>query len=408
MCPRSNPTKLRFLAGWLASGLLTIAPVALAGNEAEYAKQRAAEQEQMIRTQRTISRFGGGSYSAFPLTMLPPGIKYEAGKVSLVPDPTDRVGGKIAVYLINATDQPLNQADSEAPQCLSEVREGGQWRACDSYLFGCGNSPLPKDLPPGYGKVFAAADPFVGDAEGELRYYLTLPVGKPVVSASFPGRYSSQKLEEATFPGYAGAAIMNGLDGKKWWDACWSVPHSREECLAAAELERCEGGFTKTRSALVRWNDRNLPGEQMARCHAVSIELLGRPWYPEINETRLIQRCLKALAHRAGEQAEFGSPERCRAMIWRYLTCSRKRREINIRARLINPEQSERMRLWDNPWGVDRESFSALVREAVESLHSPNRKEREAVVEFLSGSWIKPIYWPDNSGSSDPGGWRQE
>jgi len=40
-------------AWWLASGLLTITPIALAQNEAEYAKRRAAEEEQMIRTPRT-------------------------------------------------------------------------------------------------------------------------------------------------------------------------------------------------------------------------------------------------------------------------------------------------------------------------------------------------------------------
>lgn len=403
MHSRFNLNRFRFLAGWLTSGLLTTAPVALAGNEAEYAKQRAAEQEQALRTQRTISRFGDVSCSTFPLMMLSPGIKYEVGKVSLIPDPTDRGGGRIAVYLVNATDQPLPGADSEARQCLLEAKDGGQWRACDNYLFGCGNIPLPKDLPPGYGQIFSAADPSVGDVEGELRYYLSLPSCGFIVSASFPGKYDSRRMEEATFKGYAGAAIMNGLDGRKWWDVSWSVPHSREECLAAAELERCEGGFTKTRSALVLWKDRNLPGEQMAYCRAI-IELLARPWYPDVDGSRLIQRCAKALTH--VEPAEFGSPERCRAMIWRYLKCSRRMREIVLRGMLVGPEQWERMkkdRLSGNPWGADRESFSILIREAVESQHSPNREEREAVAEFLSGSWIKPVYWPDNS---DPSGSR--
>lgn len=391
MRPRSNLTIFRFLAGWLASGLLTIAPIALAGNEAENAKKRAEEEEQRIRTQRT----GGNSYSAFPLTMISPGIKFEAGKVSLIPDPTDQGGGRIAVYLINATDQPLKWADSVTLRCFLEVRDSGQWRACESYLADCGNNPPPKDLPPGYGKIFVALDPSVGDATGELRYCVTLFEGGPVVSASFPGKYNSQKLEEATFPGRAGAAILNGLHGKDWSDSWWSVAHTPEECLAAAELDRCEGGFTTTHSALVRWKDRNLPGDEMARCRVVSSELLGRPWYPEIDGSRLIQRCLLALDPGAGERAEFGSPEHCRATIWRYLKSNRRRIEL-----FINPERWEQMKrnqLSDNPWGADRESVSALVQEALASLHSPRPDEREAVAEFLRDSWITAVYWPDDS-----------
>jgi hypothetical protein len=387
MRPRSNPAMLRLLAGCL----FTITPVAMAGNEAEYAKKRAAEQEQIIRTQRTISRFGGSSYSAFPLTMISPRIKFEAGKVSLVPDPTDRGSGRIAVYLINATDQPLSGADRDTLWCFLEARDSGQWRACEGYLAGSGNNPPPKDLPPGYGKIIDALDPSVGDATGELRYCLTLPSYGPVVSASFPGKYSSQKLEEATFSGWAGAAIMNGLDGKKWTDLSWSVPRSREECLAAAELERCEGGFAHTRSALIRWKDRDLPGGQMARCRVVAIELLERPWYPEIDESRLIQRCVKALARGAGERAEFGSPEHCRAMIWRYLKSHERKSAIDMRGGYINPERREqikRNRLSGNPWGADRESVSILLREAGESLRSSNRQEREAAAEFLDSSWI--------------------
>jgi hypothetical protein len=386
MCPRYGLATPRSLARLVASGLLTIAPVALAQNEAEYAKKRAAEEELMIRTQRT----GGNSHSAFPLTMISPGIKFEAGKVSLVPDPTDRGGGKIAVYLINATDQPLPLADSVTLRCFLEVRDNGQWRACESYLADCGNNPPSKDLLPGYTKIVGALDPSVGDATGELRYCLTQSSYGPIVSASFPGKYSAQKLEEATSPG-AGAAIVNGLEGKAWSGFWWSVPHSPEECLAAAELERCEGGFTLTRSALVRWKDRNLPGEEMARCRAVAIELLGRPWHPEIDEPRLIQRCVKALGHRAGEPAEFGSPERCRAVIWRYLKFNERKSEVDMRGGYINPERREqikRSRLSGNPWGADRESISALVREARESLRSSNRQEREAAAEFLDSSWI--------------------
>jgi hypothetical protein len=387
MRPRSHLAMLRFLACWLASGLLLIAPVARAENEAEYAKKRAEEEEQRIRTQRT----GGGCYSAFPLTMISPGIKFEAGKVSLVPDPTDRGGGRIAVYLINATDKPLPRADSVTLRCFLEVRDSGQWRACESYLADCGNNPPSKDLLPGYAKIVGALDPFVGDATGELRYCLTQSSCGPIVSASFPGKYNAQKMEEATFSGWAGAAILNGLDGKKWTDPSWSVPRSREECLAAAELERCEGGFTLTRSALVRWKGRNLPGEEMARCRVVAIELLERPWHPEIDESRLIQRCVKALARGAGERAEFGSPEHCRAMIWRYLKSHERKSAIDMRGGYINPERREqikRNRLSGNPWGADRESVSILLREAGVSLRSSNRQEREAAAEFLDSSWI--------------------
>jgi hypothetical protein len=212
-----------------------------------------------------------------------------------------------------------------------------------------------------------------------------------VVSASFSGKYSSQKLEEATFAGWAGAAITNGLDGKKWRDSSWSVSYTWEECLAAAELERCEGGFTQTRAALVRWKDCDLPGEEMARCRKVAIELLGRPWYPERDESRLIQRCVKALTSDAGKRGEFGSPELCRAMIWRYLKFSEQKSRFDMMG-FINPERFEQMkrnRLSGNPWGVDRESVSVLLREAEVSLRSSNRDEREAAAEFLASSWIK-------------------
>jgi len=395
MRPWNRQSGLDFCSRGVAITLLAIAQMASGDTEAEYAKLRYERTVERIRTRRAIEPYGGEAlWLTFPLSAISPEIRYEPGKVSLVPDPADRGGGKIAVYLINATELPLPGADSVTLQCFQEIKEGDQWRICEVYVPGCGNNPEPKDLPPGHAKIYSATDPALGDAAGELRYCIGGLWSLPVASASLSGRYGSQTLADATPWGRAGMAIRNGLEGKGWVETPdspeLSAARSPVECLAMAELERCLGGFTTTSSELARWKESGLPGEEMARCQTVAKELLNLPWPRQEEGARLIDRCLKALAPRAAGHASFGSPEQCRAMIWRYLG-NRRRLPLVF----VNPESAERMKknaASGNPWGADQASIEALLREAEKSRESGLPDEREAAAAFLASSWIKRVH----------------
>jgi hypothetical protein len=116
--------------------------------------------------------------------------------------------------------------------------------------------------------------------------------------------------------------------------------------------------------------------------------LLERPWDRQQDAPALFERCFTALTRHGGENAEFGSPERSRAMVWRYLSEFRS----SFLEVFINPERWDQLQAIErsgNPWGVDQKRVTALVAEATASLRSPDREEREAASTFLdkAASW---------------------
>ncbi len=354
-----------------------------------------------LRTRTTIRYLLTNSVpSGFPLGQVSTELKVEPGRVSLLPDPKDQGSGLIAVYLANATDKAVHGADSNYAHCFLEVRDGNRWRACERFSRECGTGiPDPEDLQPGHARIFLGTDPNRGNMAGELRFCLVLPHVRPVVSAPFHGRFSSERFEEADLLlNSLSMTITHGLDGKGWGKADGGSPigiaRSPEECLAAAELDRCYDESSATRSALIRWQAGNFPGDEMSRCRAALEALLKRPWDRQQDTSALFERCFTALSRRGGGDAEFGSPERCRAMVWRYL---RGFGVPNIEV-LINPERWDRLeviRLSGNPWGVDQNQAIALVEEAITSLRSSDRDERDAAGAYLCDGRITPVHLPD-------------
>jgi len=358
------------------------------------------EQAEALRTRKTVaSTIQGIGIPCIALGLIHRELKVEPGKVSLIPDLKDAEGGIIAVYLANATDQVIEGADSNHAHCFLEVKDGNRWRSCDRFSPGCGTgTPAPQDLPAKHATIFLGTNPNLGDMTGEMRFCITLPHARPVVSASFQGRFSSKRFEEATpHTRPVTESIVNGLAGKDQNDANnelrLRIARSPEEYIAAGELERCHDESGPTKAALIRWQATALAGDDMAQCRTALTSLLERPWTHQLDAPALFERCFTALTHDGGKM-EFGSPERCRAMTWRYLSAFRSE-WLEV---FINPErwdQLETIRHSGNPWGVDQKRVAILVEEAVASLRSPDPGEREAAGTFLNGYWITEKHLPD-------------
>jgi hypothetical protein len=113
--------------------------------------------------------------------------------------------------------------------------------------------------------------------------------------------------------------------------------------------------------------------------------LLKRPWNRQQDAPALFERCFNALIPRDRGEKEFGSPERCRAMTWRYLNEFRSEwHEVFINSERW--DQLEAIRKSGNEWRVDPKHVEALVEEAKASLRSADREEREAADAFIKKS----------------------
>jgi hypothetical protein len=323
-------------------------------------------------------------------------LKLEPGEVSLIPDLKDSEGALIAVYLANGSEKALRGADTNYAHCFLEVKDGNRWRACQRFIPGCmsGGIPEPEQLQPRFAKIFLGTNPNQGDMAGELRFCLVLPDVRPIVSASFQGRFSSKRFEEAApraspvskaiADGFADKGLKTANDGSPR-----GLARSPEEYIAAAELERCYDESSATRTALIRWQaSAAAAGEEKAACRKAVAVLLERPWDRQQDASALFERCFTALTRKGGGNMDFGSPERCRAMVWRYL-CEFRSSWLEV---FINPErwdQLEAIRQSGNPWGVEQKRIAALVEEATASLRSTDPEEREAADIFIkrSASW---------------------
>lgn len=380
------------------SGVLMLALFpSVRSEESPEEQQRKAFEDlgvEALANRRTIDQYGFPStVSIFPIDRISKELGCQPGVISLIADPKDRRSGRIAVYLANATEKPLKGAVYELIDCFLEVKEGGRWRSCQPMIPGCGTVSPPGDLEAGHAKIFAALDPAIGDMEGELRYCVRLPYSRPVASKSFRGRFSSKQFDEAelgSWGGMAAAGIEQGLNGKGWSDPkledhpLGSVARCEEEWLAAAELDGSYDESARTRTQLVRWKATAAPDN---RCHEPLAVMLGKPWNKNLDTAALFSRCRQALKAAPEARNAYGSPERRRAVVWRYLSWS----GMGSVEFFINPErwdQLEFIRQSGNPWGVEPEFVREIVAEAVASLDSADEAERIAVGNFLQGGWI--------------------
>jgi hypothetical protein len=248
--------------------------------------------------------------------------------------------------------------------------------------------------------VFTATDPAIGDMNGELRYCVAISGSRPIISAPFQGRFSSKRFEEANTPGgKAGWGIQRALDGGEWSNpkdgAHGSVARFPEEWIAAAELDRCYDESLLTRTALIRWKASTVSGEDMEKCRVAADRLSKQPWDHYLDAASLFDRCFAAVTTKSGKDMDFGSPEHCRPVVWRYLNAFR----YSMLESYVNPERWEQweiIRKSGNPWGVDQKLVATLVQEAVASLNSPAADEREAAGTFLQANWISPEHLPDD------------
>ncbi|MCW1922855.1 hypothetical protein OKA05_09860 [Luteolibacter arcticus] len=396
------PAWWSFHAPWLA-GVAVVAMSCVFAAEIPPGDAPALGEEQIeaLRTRKTVAAtMLGYGIPPIPLRLMPDGLEFVDGKVSLVPDQSDSIDGRIAVYLINASDQAVFGADSNYAYCFLEVKDGNRWRACQRFIPGCGTGiPEPEHLRGMHATIFLGNDPNHGDMTGELRFCITIQHTRPIVSASFQGRFSSKQFEEAApIPTPASREIATWIadmtEGKPTAGSLQTIARSPEEYIAAAELERSYDESSATKTALIRWQASVPSGEEMAPCRTALAALLKRPWDHHRDAPALFERCFSALTLRGGGDRDFGSPERCRAMVWRYLSEFRSE-WLEV---FINPErwdQLEAIRQSGNPWGVDQKLVAALVEEAIASLRAPDSSEREAAGTFLGGYWITQSHLPD-------------
>lgn len=302
------------------------------------------------------------------------------------------------MYLVNATDDKVKGVDPNDPYCFLEVEDGNRWRACERFLPGCGtgfNFSDPAGLNGRTAAIFFGTDPSQGDLAGELRFCTASEGFRPIVSASFQGRFSSERFEAAApRPTPTSQSIIGGLAdmiaGKADGGSPKGIARSPEEYIAAGELERRYDESSSTKAALIRWQAH----PSSAEYRTALTTLLLRPWDQQLNAPALFERCFTALTHRGTTEMEFGSPERSRAMIWRYLSEFRSE-HLEVQ---INPErwdQLKKIRQSGNPWGVDQKLVTALVEEAISSLRSLDPGEREAAGGFINGDWITEVHLPD-------------
>jgi hypothetical protein len=298
---------------------------------------------------------------------------------------------------MNATDQKVVGADWFHTHCFLEVKDGNRWRACERVILGCGNSiPDPASLPAKHAAIFLGIDPNEGDLTGELRFCIAIQNDRPIVSTPFQGRFDSKRFEEAVPRQTPGSkSIVDGLTGMiaGKLPSQQGIARTLEEHIAAGELERCYDESSITKTTFVRWQATLPTSEETAPCRTALTALLKRPWDHQLDAPALFDRCFTALTGHNREK-EFGSPERCRAMTWRYLSEFRSE-WLEL---LINPErwdQLDTIRKSGNPWGVDNEHAVALVEEAIASLRSTDPDEREAAGTFLKGHWIGEKHLPD-------------
>lgn len=332
------------------------------------------------------------------LEFLPKDCKYEENEVSVMPNPKDRYEGRIAVYLINATDHPIGGEGNP----FQEVLVGGKWKKTHPISIStCAMGYVaPPPIAPRSAIIFLQSDPSVGDLEGTLRYVVNLRGETVVASEPFKGRFPSKEFDAAD----------EGLDSPSF-DPRKRIPfHSAlmpgwtietrarkcEEVIAALHLERSYDEATATRRAATRWQQLLAKEVIEDPCRVALRELLATPWPLDHEEASLFNRCRQALTADESQNWSYGAPERFRNVVWEYLADLTPDRG----AQWCNPERKAELdviRASGNPWGVDRADAVALLGLAAERLKSAPAEETEAAGRFLRGSWIKDSHFPDEA-----------
>lgn len=300
---------------------------------------------------------------------------YTKGELSLAIRP----GGEGGVYLANDSDKPVDGAAWELAEGVLEAKIGGVWKRCQPIELGCGTVDGSRPLPPRKAYLLPSQSGRKGDQEAEMRYVV---FDGAFASPSFRGRYSSRDR--------AMAAFQEAFLKRSWGE----LPYARspEELLALLELQRHSEGFRMSPEYLEGFADQMpFPEDDKARFQNAATKLLARPQPKLPGYPAFFERCITALSTPATGKHAYGSPERCRAMVWRRL-CYPPNAFPFISGE--SEQESEAVLASGNPWGVDEKRLMALMALTVKALSSDNADEKHEAGTFLGMSWIREEHFP--------------
>lgn len=281
----------------------------------------------------------------------------------------------MTVYLINDTDAPLPGVIGELRKPVTQVKVGGLW-LCDEPMFvGCGSVPEPRDLEPR--STLALRGWHEREGIPCLRRFLfRVDETLTVVSDPIPGFVRLETLETSL--------AENSADRlRQDFDRClvpdqWkrgTYAKSPEEFAALLELARHHEQCISLRKALLKWMVRESrnghPPAHLQIAIQSMVDTLGKPWLHSHDGQALADRAIEAL--RSTDAGKYGTPEKCKAAVWRYLSYPR----LDLSSNSFRSESSP----------PDGRPLSELARLADQTIRtSKDPAETEAAAGYLS-SW---------------------
>lgn len=327
-----------------------------------------------------------------PVGLLRKGLNHPPEALSLIADPSDRQDFLIALYLVNATDRPIEGISFLAiPAARPEIRVEEEWRSIGSERL-CGSSIgelETRTLAPGEAMIFMGRHPGIGDTKGELRYSIYIDGVGNVVTRAMPGRYQAQDLETADLKSVMGhfhrfPDVKRGKDPFDW--AGGYTATQREALVAKLELQRMQGGFRYLREVAGRWLSHLDANQGDAECRQALRALLEREWEPEAKELRHFSQCLAILTASDAKSGLYGSPGHFPELIWISLAELMKGRSGGA-----NQEPGA------HPWGIPDEQARVSAQLALARLKAPlGAWEAKAAESYLKASWIKDRHVSDD------------
>lgn len=379
-------------AGWpesvvAAVGFLTAASVFLAHGQGAPVSGETAEA-------MVLREFGGYGYAlrkVVPLGQLPARIGYLKGEVSLVADPLDRVGpygqggGKPyqAVYLVNDTDDAIPGIIGELMTVRSEVEFGGRWYSREPREMVCGSVPRPTDLPARHALALGGVDSQWGDTGGEIRYVFGVP-NRTIRSEPQRGRYFSndlmQVMAKESWTRDLREPLEEGLIKQRWSGSM--LANSDEEFCALMELVRHHELAIPDRARIMDWlleraEKRDATPQKRLTMRRIA-EVLAKPWVIDHDGQTLADRCVAALE--AKPSHSYGTPEKCRACVWRL-----------VAARI--PDSGPHFARYDRR-PADEPTVARLVELAEADLGSDDPEVGDAATGFLGNGRIAEELFP--------------
>jgi hypothetical protein len=315
-----------------------------------------------------------------PIKDLPKRIVFKPGEVSLIADPTDKRGAYMVVYLVNDTDRPIPRIIGELNKVSSQVRFGGYWFSREPMKAGCGTVPEPRDLPARHALALGGMRDDLGDIGGEIRYGFHVP-GRIIFSEPLRGQYFRKNLQTVMVDEcsvfFWGRPFDEEPIGSMLAPA--ATAESLEAFCVRLELTRNYRLDLKTRSELWDWILERTAKHDATPEQSVAIKamktVLSRPWMVENDAQTLADRCVAALEAKTSKI--YGSPERRKDVVWRYLADYPLRGLQRFRHDAIS---------------ADEKSLARIVTLAKATLSSGDEVLADAAAEFLASATTDELF----------------